>query len=336
MTGDEGSAAGGNDRGRPSFRRWLMISVGSVVVIYTVGVIVVGGEDALAAFREARPLSLLGAVVLQAGVVLAWPLMHRSSLRAVGEDLAYPKVLQVSMSAFTVSRTAPAGGPVGGALAVERMTQFGVSGPAATASVALTGPITMTTVAVLLAVGAGTAAFTGDLPDGFFGVALLAVLALVAVVGGILAVLRTPSLGERLIDRLARIRRLRRAAERWRVSWTAVTEHAPSVRDIAPIFLWSTVKWAADIGSLALILVAVGQTPRPTVVLVGFGTTQLLAAIPTTPGSVGVVEGGLVGAFTAMGMASGVALTTAILYRTVESWIPATAGIPALFKKAQA
>ena len=38
---------------------------------------------------------LLGAMLLQAVIVLAWPLMHRSCPRAAGEDLTYPKVLQV-------------------------------------------------------------------------------------------------------------------------------------------------------------------------------------------------------------------------------------------------
>ena len=95
MTGDADRSTDGAVRGRSSFRRSLLTSVGSVVVIYTVGLIVVGGEDALAAFREASPLRLLGAMLLQAVVVLAWPLMHRSCLRAAGEDLTYPKVLQV-------------------------------------------------------------------------------------------------------------------------------------------------------------------------------------------------------------------------------------------------
>lgn len=328
------SAAESRNGGGPSPRRWLMISIGSVVLLYAIGVVVVGGEDALEAFSEASWLPLVGAVLLQAVVVLTWPLMHRASLRAVGEDLAYPKVLQVSMSAFTVSRTAPAGGPVGGALAVERLSQFGVPGPAATASVALTGPITMTTVAGLLVVGAGVAVMTGDLPDGVLGVAVAAMVLLLGVVVGVLYALRTPSFGERVIDRLARIRRFRRAAQGWRSSWAEVTDHAPTLPQTAMVFLWSTVKWAADIGSLTLVFVAVGQTPRPSVILVGFGATQLLAAIPTTPGSIGVVEGGLIGAFTAMGMASGVAVTVVILYRTVESWLPATAGIPALFKRA--
>lgn len=323
------------DSERPSFRRWLMISIALVVGTYAVGLIVVGGDDALDAFGAAALWPLLGAVGMQVLVVLTWPLMHRASLRAVGEELAYLKTLQVSMSAFTVSRTAPAGGPVGGALAVERLSRFGVPGPAATASVVLTGSIMMTTAAGLLAVGASVAAVAGDLPDGVLGIALLAVVVLLGLVVAVLAALRTPSLGERVIDRLARIRRLRRAADGWRSSWAKVTEHAPTLRKSAVIFLWSLVKWSADIGSLTLIFVAVGQTPRPTVILVGFGTTQLLAAIPTTPGSIGVVEGGLVGAFTAMGMVSGVAVTIVILYRGVESWLPMAAGIPALLKKAE-
>jgi uncharacterized protein (TIRG00374 family) len=322
------------ERDKPSFRRWAMISIGSVVVLYTGGALFLGGDDALAALATAAPLPLLGAVVFQAVVVLTWPLMHRASLRAVGEDLAYAKTLQVSMSAFAVSRTAPAGGAVGAALAVERFTRFGVPGPAATASVGLTGPVMMTTAAGLLAIGVALAVAAGELAGAVLGIAVVAVVVLLSVVVGVLAALRTPSIGERIIDRLARVRRFRGAAEGWRSSWNEVTAHAPSLRQTAGVFLWSTLKWGADIASLTLVFVAVGETPRPTVILVGFGATQLLAAIPATPGSIGIVEGGLVGAFTALGLPSGVAITIVILYRTVESWLPTAAGIPVLFKKA--
>lgn len=314
-----------------SVRRWLPIAIAAVVGGYAVGLVVVGGEDAREALARANLVPLLGAVLLQVVVTLAWPLVHRASVRAVGEDLRYGQALHVSMAAFTVSHTVPGGGAVGAAVAVERLTRFGVPGAAATGSVALTGPISLTTIAALGAVGIVTAFVADELPLGAVLLAALALVVLVTIVGGILVGLRSPALGERVIERAARrSRRVARRSDRWQASWRTVTEQAPSPAGTARIFGWALVKWAADIGSLALVFVALGAEPRITLLLVGFGVSQLLAAIPATPGAVGFVEGGLIGAFVVLGLDAGTATTIAIVYRVLETWLPTLAGVPIL------
>jgi uncharacterized protein (TIRG00374 family) len=321
--------------GVSALRRRLLVGIVLVVVIYAVGGVVVGGRDALDAVMRAAPLPLVGAVLLQALVTLTWPLVHRASLRAVGEDVSYGQALQVSMSAFTVSHTVPGGGAVGAAVAVERLSRFGIPGPAATASAALTGPVSLTTIIGLGAAGIAGAVVAGELPTAALGLAVLALLVSVALVAAIVVGLRSPELGERAIDLIGRSsERLRPRAEGWRSSWRTVTEHAPSAAATAPIFGWAVAKWTADIASLALVFVALGQTPRLTVLLVGFGVSQVLAAVPATPGSVGVVEGGMVGAFAVLGIPTSTAVTVTLLYRVAEAWLPTLAGIPVLLRGA--
>jgi uncharacterized protein (TIRG00374 family) len=314
-----------------SVRRWLPVAIAVVVGGYAVALVVVGGEDARDAIARADVVPLLGAVLLQVVVTLTWPLVHRASVRAVGEDVSYGQALHVSMAAFTVSHTVPGGGTVGAAVAVERLTRFGVPGAAATGSVALTGPISLTTIAALGAVGIVTAFVADELPLGAVLLAGAALVALVTIVGGILAGLRSPALGERVIDRVARMsQRAARRSDGWRASWRTVTEQAPSPAGTARIVGWALVKWTADIGSLALVFVALGAEPRITLLLVGFGVSQLLAAIPATPGAVGFVEGGLIGAFVVLGLDAGTATTIAITYRVLETWMPTLAGVPIL------
>ena len=54
-------------------------------------------------------------------------------------------------------------------------------------------------------------------------------------------------------------------------------------------------RWLFDWLTLLTALAAVGQHPRPTLVLLAFCAAQLLAQIPITPGGLGVVEAGLTG-----------------------------------------
>lgn len=59
----------------------------------------------------------------------------------------------------------------------------------------------------------------------------------------------------------------------------------------------------------------------------------MLGAIPISPGGVGLVEGGMVGAFTALDVGLGVATTVVLAYRILETWMPVVAGVPALLRR---
>jgi uncharacterized protein (TIRG00374 family) len=266
-------------------------------------------------------------------VALAWPLVHRGSVRATGASVRYRHALNVSMSAFTVSHTLPGGGAVGAAVVVERLTGAGVAGPTATASATLTGPISLATIASLGTLGLAGAVVAGELPEQWLVVGVLVLLALVALLVVIVASLRSPQLGDRVIRVVGRLHpRLERRSEEWRRSWRAVTEQEVSGRQLLPIVGWSTLKWSADIGSLALVFVAFGQDPRLTVLLVGFGVSQIGAAVPLTPGGVGFVEGGMVAAFTALGATAAESATVVLAYRVLETWLPTLAGMPMLLR----
>ena len=304
-----------------------------VVGLYGVVVAVAGGRDALTALRLANPWPLLGALLAQVLVTCTWPLVHRASVAAVGGRLQYPQALNVSMSAFTVSHTVPGGGAVGAAIVVERLTGFGIPGPLATASATLTGPIVLTTVVVLGVLGLTGAVLAGELPDVWLLVGLIGLVALLTLLAVIVAGLRSPGLGERLIAAAGSLhRRLRRRAESWQRSWRRVTDQEVSARQLAPILGWATCKWVADIGSLALVFLAFGQTPRLTAILVGIAVAQVGAAVPLTPGGVGFVEGGLVAAFAALGVDLPVATAVALSYRVLETWLPSLAGVPMLLR----
>jgi putative heme transporter len=327
-----GSAEGEGSSG--GFRRGPVL----LVALATAGLYVGGAAaadigDALAELTGASVLPLLGAVLAQVAVTLVWPLVHRASVRAVGADLRYREALNISLSAFTLSHTMPGGGAVGAAVAVSRLRSFGLSGPAATASVSLTGPLSVTTVALVGAAGIATAVVAGDLPRDWAWLAALVLLVLLTVVAGIVAALRSPAAGDRMVSWLGRLPKLDERVGEWRSALRAVTEDDPPASgDLARIVGWSALKWTADLLSLALVFVAFGQTPRLTVLLVGFGVSQVAAAIPVTPGGIGFVEGGMVAAFVALGAPLSVATSVVLGYRLVETWMPTIAGIPAILR----
>jgi uncharacterized protein (TIRG00374 family) len=314
-------------------RRWLL-GVGLVVAIYAIGLAVVGIDEALGAFTRASVLPLAGALLLQVAVVILWANVYGASAGAVGGSVGTRDALRVSMPAFTLSHTLPGGGLTANAVAVQRLTAQGMSGPSAAAAVALGATISLTTIAALGSAGIVTAFVAGDLPTLALVIALPALIALVALVVTVIAVLHSPSGGDRAVELVGRLHhRLRARVDDWRESLREVTEAPPTTAQLARIAAWALGKWLADIVSLALVFVALGTTPRVSALLVGFGVSQLATSIPVTPGGVGFVEGGMVGAFATLGYPAALATSVVVIYRVLETWLPTLAGIPMLLRQ---
>ncbi len=313
--------------------RWLLGAL-LVVSVYAAGLAIVGLDDALGEFTRASVLPLAGALLLQGAVVVLWGLVYGAGASAVNGPIGIRAALQVSMPAFTLSHTLPGGGWAGNALAVQRLVVLGLTGPGATAAVALGTTISLATIAALGAAGIVAAFVAGDLPAVSLMVAFPAFALLVGLVAGIVAVLRSPSAGDRIVGWLGRLHhRLADHVDEWRDSLREVTEEPPTARQLGTIAGWALLKWSADIASLALVFVALGGAARISALLVGFGVTQLATAIPVTPGGVGFVEGGMVGAFVTLGSSAATATSVVVVYRVLATWLPVLAGVPLLLRQ---
>jgi uncharacterized protein (TIRG00374 family) len=92
---------------------------------------------------------------------------------------------------------------------------------------------------------------------------------------------------------------------------------------------------AFDYLALLCALQAVGAEPRPSLVVLAYSGSKLLALVPFTPGGLGFVEAGLVGTLTLAGVAAPDAVAATFAYRLASFWlpIPAGAGAYALFRR---
>lgn len=85
--------------------------------------------------------------------------------------------------------------------------------------------------------------------------------------------------------------------------------------------------WLFDFAALLAALAAVGATPRPSLVLLGYVVAALLAVIPITPGGLGFVEVGLAATLGLAGVGAAEATTAVLAYRLVSFWLPIPAGL---------
>ncbi|MCD9623530.1 lysylphosphatidylglycerol synthase transmembrane domain-containing protein [Rhabdothermincola salaria] len=87
--------------------------------------------------------------------------------------------------------------------------------------------------------------------------------------------------------------------------------------------------WLLDYFALVAALMAVGVSPRFSVVLLAFGAAAVLGMIPITPGGLGFVEAGLTAMLVVAGVPSDQALLATLAYRIVSYWLPLPAGLVA-------
>ncbi|HLF78040.1 MAG TPA: lysylphosphatidylglycerol synthase domain-containing protein [Dehalococcoidia bacterium] len=82
-----------------------------------------------------------------------------------------------------------------------------------------------------------------------------------------------------------------------------------------------------DILTFFLLFFAASYSASPGRVLPGCGLPPWLAS-SVLPGGMGVVEGGMVARYEALGVASGVAVVGDLRYRLLSFWIPVLIGVP--------
>ncbi len=89
---------------------------------------------------------------------------------------------------------------------------------------------------------------------------------------------------------------------------------------------WAAANWLLDAASLWVFVAAFGRLISPVDLLTAYGLANILAAIPITPGGLGVVEFVLVSMITGFGPTAGQALSAVLAYRAVNFWLPIPVG----------
>jgi uncharacterized protein (TIRG00374 family) len=84
--------------------------------------------------------------------------------------------------------------------------------------------------------------------------------------------------------------------------------------------------WAFQIAVLWASFEAFGDAPPVAVLIVGFFVGMLGNLLPL-PGGIGGVDGGMIGAFAALGMDSGLALVGVLTFRGFTFWLPTVPGV---------
>jgi putative heme transporter len=277
---------------------------------------------------EVNPLLLLAGVGLEAASLLSYAQLTRTVLPARSKVSLFT-ILRVELTTLSVSHCAPGGSATGAAIGYKLLTQAGAGGGDAGFALALQAIWSALILNVILWI-----ALIVSIPVyGFSAVYLLA-----AAVGvALLVVTVTLFLG------------LTRGELRMADAMEAAASRLPFVdaKALRGIFLklsrrlndlvaqrgvlirasgWAAANWLLDAASLWVFIGAFGGWVSPDGLLVAYGLAYVLAAIPITPGGLGVVEATLTSILVGFGTSRGVATLGVVAYRLINFWLPIPIG----------
>jgi uncharacterized protein (TIRG00374 family) len=95
--------------------------------------------------------------------------------------------------------------------------------------------------------------------------------------------------------------------------------------------LWATVNWVSDMIVLMVAAISFGGGKQAILsVPLAYALSMVAAALPTTPGGVGVVEGVATGVLTAGGVPAPNATAAVLAWRLISHWLPIALGLALL------
>ena len=314
-----------------SLKRLLLLLVLFFVVDHLVLPQLAGARHAVDVLDDVEPAWLVAGVVLEilsivAFARLTWTLLPPESRPSM------PTAVRITLSSLGLSHVIPGGTAAGTSLGYRLLTNAGASGPEAGFAIASQGLGSAVVLNAVLWAGLivsipargfdplyGTAAILGGLLLATVGVAILLatrgedrVISVSCRVAGHL-----PFVDEGIVAGA-----LRRVAEQLRT-----LRGQPRV--LLKATFWAAANWLLDMAALAVFLAAFGATVPVDGLVVSYGVAYVLAAIPITPGGLGVVEATLTALLVGFGVPRAQALVGVVSYRVANFWLPIPAGAAA-------
>jgi uncharacterized protein (TIRG00374 family) len=285
-------------------------------------------RNAVDQLSDVKPGLLVLGLVLELLALFCYSLMTRAALGPVGHHMSALHLFRIQLSTRALSSLVPGGSAAGSALGYRLMVASSVPGPDAGFALATAGLASAVVLNFILWSGLIVSIpLRGVNP--VYGTAAIAGIILMGIaVAIIFGLIEGQERSERILRSVARRLHLNedRAGEAVRHIGGRMQELAADRALLRRLVFWASANWLIDAAALWVFLRAFGGSVPPDGLIVAFGLANVLAAIPLTPGGLGIVEGTYVPVLVGFGLPRATSVVGVVSYRIAQYWLPIMIG----------
>jgi uncharacterized protein (TIRG00374 family) len=310
-------------------KRTLLIVAMLFILYYLVLPQLARGRESADLISGVNPLLLVLALGLEVCALLAYTILAKVTLPPEPR-LSTFTVLRIQMSTKAVTNVVPGGSAAGSTLGYRLYTEAGVAPTAAGFTLATVGLGSAVVLNLILWVTLLVSIPLKGVQPGYVVAAIIGVALLASAAALVWLLMEGRDRAERVLRAIARrmpfveedtaARFIHQLAER-------LQDLSRQPELVRRGILWAAAFWMLDASALWVLLYAFGQTVNPIDLIVAFGVAQVLAAVPITPGGLGLVEAALPGLLAGLGgVPIGTAVIAVLAWRFVQFWMPIPTG----------
>ena len=313
---------------RRAVKRTLFVVVMLFVIYYLVLPQLAKGREAADLLSDVSPFLLVLAVALEVAALIAYTILTKVTLPAEPR-LGVFTIFRVQLATRAVTNLVPGGSAAGGTLGYRLFTEAGVAPTAAGFTLATVGLGSAVVLNLMLWVTLLISIPLQGFRPAYVTAAIVGVLLLAAAAALVYLLMEGRDRAERVLRGIAR--RIPFVEED--TASRFVHQLADRLHDLARQpdlvrrgVIWAAANWAFDAASLYVFLRAYGESVDPISLMVAFGVAQVLAAIPLTPGGLGLVEAALPSLLAGFGVPFQAATIAVLSWRVAQFWLPIPLG----------
>lgn len=298
--------------------------VATLAVVYFVILNIPGLRNAVDQLSDVKPGLLVLGLGLELVALFCYSVMTKAALGEVGGHLSAWRLFRIQLSTRALSSLVPGGSAAGSALGYRMLTVSGVPGPDAGFAIATAGLASAIMLNLILWAGLIVSIPIRGVNPLYGSAAIAGIILMGIAVAIIIGLIEGQARSEKILRRLARRFKFNedRAGEAVRHIGGRMQELSADRAMLKRLVLWATLNWLIDAAALWVFIKSFGGNLVPDGLIIAFGLANVLAAIPITPGGLGIVEATYVPVLVGFGLPRATAVVGVVSYRIAQYWLP--------------
>jgi uncharacterized protein (TIRG00374 family) len=296
----------------------------TLAVVYFLILNIPGLRNAVDQLSEVKPGLLVLGLGLELLALYCYSVMTKAALGPVADHLPTWRLFRIQLSTRALASLVPGGSAAGSALGYRLLTVSGIPGPDAGFALATAGLASAVVLNLILWTGLIVSIpLRGVNP--IYGTAAVAGIILMGIaVAIIVGLIEGQERSEKFLRAVARRLHLDedRAGEAVRHIGSRMQELSADRAMLRRLVGWAAANWLIDAAALWVFLRSFGGSLSIDGLIVAFGLANVLAAIPITPGGLGLVEATYVPVLVGFGLPRATAVVGVLSYRIAQYWLP--------------